>query len=297
MMVLLAAVGLISLLALGCSAPIAEDDQSELTPIPPFSTPVQASPLTPVAALDVTEVWGDVFGPLGGSIHFEVAATSKAEVGSGCELRMWSGKKGYDTVYVTLKAEDLEKGSVLTASFDVDGEDQILALAESGRKLSDIVDLEVQCFRPTPTPPPTPTPTPTMTPTPPPSATPTLHPEVVFPSLVERFGIWKSRWIDNYGDPPYSVHGSFSADRPIHLPMCGIVTVWSGRGFGGFMPSATVPLGSETIVLAGDHRLSGSGLNRRDYTLEVLPPALLTVESLTTEYIEQLRSFLQECGG
>ena len=145
--------------------------------------------------------------------------------------------------------------------------------------------------------PPTSSPIPTLKPSPTVSPTPTPNPKLIFPALAERFGTWLSHWVENNGNPPYSLNGSFSGDRPIYLPMCGVVTVHSGRGFYGFIPSASVSLASDTVVLPGDHILSGARISRRDYTLEVSPPPLLDAESVTTEYNSQLADFLDECGG
>ena len=142
-MVLLAALGLISHLAIGCSStPVPTSSAStplSTSGVPFASTPTLTPILTPtpapVSALEVTEVWPQRLLAFGGTIYFELAATSKAEVGTSCELQMWSGTKAYDTVYVTLTSRDLEKGSVLTVSFDVDGRDKVWALLKREEKL------------------------------------------------------------------------------------------------------------------------------------------------------------------
>ena len=80
--------------------------------------------------------------------------------------------------------------------------------------------------------------------------------------------------------------------------MCGIVIGYSGRpGFFGFDNSPSVPLGHQEVALSGGHVLGGSGINTREYTLEVRPPELLGQGSVTAEYNDELRKFLDLCEG
>ena len=138
---------------------------------------------------------------------------------------------------------------------------------------------------------PAPTPTPTFAPT------QTPRPEVVFAPLAERFETWRSNWVESYGGSPRSIHGEYGGDIKKHLPMCGVVRFYSGGRTTGFTPSRTIPLGTETIVLPGDHDLDFRDTRRRAYTVEVHLPTLHEIETVTTEYNEQLRRFLEECGG
>jgi hypothetical protein len=87
----------------------------------------------------------------------------------------------------------------------------------------------------------------------------------------------------------------FSGSAPIHLPMCGVVTASGGVGFKRFESSDSVPLGRQTIVLSGSHSLKGSIWYRSGYTLEVRPPTLLGIGSVTNKYNMQLRHFLDLC--
>ena len=248
---------------------------------------------------------------MGGAIvYFEVVTTPSAQIGGMCEIQMWAGKKAYDLKEIVVQPNDLQKGITQTVSFEISGQDKILALVQEGKDLDDVVKLEMQCANPTPTPKPTPTPTPKPTPTPtpvpptptptpvPPTPTPTPDPQVIYPPLAERFGIWRSNWVAKYGDPPHKITNGYSSTITINLPMCGVVIGYSGRpGYYGFGNEPFVPLGHQEVALAGGHVLGGSGVNQREYTLEVSPPQLLGQGSVTTEYNDQLRKFLDSCGG
>ena len=120
-------------------------------------------------------------------------------------------------------------------------------------------------------------------------------PELVFSPLQDEFQDWRNRWVELYGEPPYVQLGSFSKGISIQLPPCGIVTAYGGHGFKGFEPSRSVALGQQEIVLAGEHKLDGSIWSNRSYTVEVRPPKLSGIGSVTKKYNEQLRTFLDLC--
>lgn len=290
----LAIVWTIGLIGIGCA--IVSTEQSN----PSTSNPPSRSS----SFLEVTEVWGISLGLLGTRVNFEVVATSEAEVGGRCELQMWSGKKAYEAKSIVLKSSDLKRGATRTVSFDVDGQDKISATVRNGEELSDVVRLELQCYSPTPVPPtPTPSSTPPPTPVPPtptptPTPLPTPDPQVVFPPLAERFNNWRSQWIGTYGEPPYSITGTYSSSLTIDIPMCGVVIGHSGSpGYLGFDSTPSATLGHQEIALAGGHVLKGSGFNNRGYTLDIRPPEILGQGSVTTEYNDELSNFLDLCGG
>ena len=135
-------------------------------------------------------------------------------------------------------------------------------------------------------------------PTPAPTVLPTPDSPATFEPLAERFKIWKSQWIGTYGEPPYSITGTYSSSLTINLPMCGVVIGNSGSpGYLGFDSAPSATLGHQEVALIGGHVLKGSGFNNRGYTLDVRPPELLGQDSVTTEYNNQLRTFLDLCGG
>jgi hypothetical protein len=155
----------------------------------------------------------------------------------------------------------------------------------------------------TPIPPPTltPIPPPTLTPIPPtltPIPPPTLTPQEVFRPLKERFHVWKSRWIENYGEPPILLEeGILNNHKYITLPMCGIVDAEGGFAFGGFQHSDSLPLGRYTIALSGRHSLIGSAAYLMNYSVKVRLPDLLGEGSVTTKYNNDLKTLLDSCGG
>jgi hypothetical protein len=153
---------------------------------------------------------------------------------------------------------------------------------------------------PTGTPPDTPIPptaTPTDTPIPP-TDTPTPTPQEVFRPLKERFHVWKSRWIENYGEPPILLEeGVLNNHKYITLPMCGIVDAEGGFAFGGFQHKDSLSLGRYTIALSGRHSLNGSAAYLMDYSVKVRLPDLLGEGSVTTKYNNDLRTLLDSCGG
>lgn len=105
---------------------------------------------------EVTETWGQSFGMGGAIVYFEVVTTPSAQIGGMCEVQMWAGKKAYDLKEIVVQPNDLQKGITQTVSFEISGQDKILALVQEGKDLDDVVKLEMQCANPTPTPKPTP---------------------------------------------------------------------------------------------------------------------------------------------
>ena len=79
--------------------------------------------------------------------------------------------------------------------------------------------------------------------------------------------------------------------------MCGVVTAQGGYGFSGFRASDSVPLGRHTIVLSGDHHLIGNAVYIMDYVVTIRPPDLIGEGSVTTQYNDEIKNFLDFCGG
>jgi hypothetical protein len=131
-----------------------------------------------------------------------------------------------------------------------------------------------------------------------PTSTLTPSPQDLFQPLRERFHIWNSRWIEKYGEPPYTFEqGRLNGSKTIYLPMCGVVTAQGGYGFSGFRASDSVPLGRHTIALSGDHHLIGNAVYIMDYVVTIRPPDLIGEGSVTTQYNDEIKNFLDFCGG
>ena len=155
--------------------------------------------------------------------------------------------------------------------------------------------LAIGCGSPAPLPTDTPTP---PTAAPPIAAPPTSTPQEVFQPLKERFQVWKSQWVENYGEPPILLEkGILNNHKYISLPMCGIVDAEGGFAFKGFQHSDSLSLGRHTVALSGQHELKGSAAYRMDYSVKVRLPNLLGEGSVTTKYNNELKRLLDSCGG
>ena len=97
------------------------------------------------AVVEVTEVWGLDLGLLPGVVYFELVVAPEAEVGSTCEIEMWSGAKSYGIRHVTLEPWAFVKGNVLEVEFQVDGSDKIWSASTRGKRLRDVVSLRIRC--------------------------------------------------------------------------------------------------------------------------------------------------------